>query len=117
MIKWLLKVDVFMYCRNCGNELKDSDKFCDNCGASRFGTNNDSQKNSFKVQSETQGDLFIYVALSLFLPVIGLILSIITKEEKPKAAKAGLIVSTSVLVLAILLLIFIALALSGGSFN
>ena len=117
MIKWLLKVDVFMYCRNCGNELKDSDKFCDNCGASRFGTNNDTKTNNVQVANETQTDLFVYVALSLFLPIVGLILSIITKDEKPKAAKAGLIISTSVLVLAILLLIFIALAWSGGTFN
>lgn len=24
-----------MYCRNCGNEMKDNEKFCSHCGAAR----------------------------------------------------------------------------------
>lgn len=35
-----------MYCKNCGNELKDGVKFCDKCGA-KFET--DVDKNSSEI--------------------------------------------------------------------
>lgn len=36
-----------MFCKNCGNEIKEDAAFCDKCGKSINETNNKSKKNSF----------------------------------------------------------------------
>lgn len=92
-----------MYCRNCGKQVSEGAKFCENCGASLLdscknntpmqgnSTCNNNVQNNNSFDAESSG---IVVVGALF-PVIGLILYLIWKDEKPlraySASKGALI--------------------------
>ncbi|MDY4788669.1 MAG: zinc-ribbon domain-containing protein [Bacilli bacterium] len=70
-----------MYCKNCGHELNDGDKFCPNCqapvdGNSPLATSNDSGSIGWGI-------------LGFFIPLAGLILFLVWKDEKPRTAKVA----------------------------
>lgn len=48
-----------MYCKNCGNELKDSDRFCDQCGSS---VDNEKKRGNYK---------FVLIVVLLVLVIAG----------------------------------------------
>lgn len=74
-----------MFCRNCGHEVKDGDTFCSNCGAF-VDSNNTNETNYNSIAMIDRGNPLLGV-LSFFIPIMGLILYIIWKKEKPRTAK------------------------------
>lgn len=66
-----------MYCRKCGAEIFDEAVVCPHCGVAT-GNTMPSQNDS--------GSLWWFV-LGFIIPLIGLILYIVWKDEKPKNAK------------------------------
>ncbi len=65
------------FCKNCGQEIDDEAVVCPHCGT---------QQKELKVESEDNAG-FGWGLLSFCLPIVGLILFIIWREEKPKTAK------------------------------
>ncbi len=81
-------------CRNCGKELGDQAVTCPNCGTPVAGEGG-----------------FAWGILGCCIPVVGLVLYLIWKDEKPKSAKAaglGALLAVCILVLSYIIL-FIAL--------
>lgn len=96
-----------MYCRNCGHEVDKDDTFCTNCGAliEKKPSNNNNNNNSNIASNDTEAEIKINPNIntfvdrgnpligicSFFIPVMGLILFLIWRKEKPRSAKhAGL---------------------------
>lgn len=81
-----------MFCQNCGHEVNESDRFCPYCGAAQGNTSytyfnekvNQSQKQP-PVKEDT-GNVGFGV-LAFFFPIVGLILFLCWRKEKPKTAK------------------------------
>ena len=68
-----------MFCKYCGYEMNDNDKFCAHCG--KFVDNNNNQ-----IQTNDTGS-FGWAVLGFFIPIIGLILFLVWNTERPKTAK------------------------------
>lgn len=75
-----------VFCRHCGTEIDDKAVICPHCGV---------QQKSLSEETDTGG--FGWGALGFFVPVAGLVLYLMWKQEKPKSAKAaglGALIST-----------------------
>ena len=70
-----------MYCEKCGKENKIGTKFCTNCG--------NSLNVSFNHVVKEEKGTFGWGILSFFVPIAGLILFIIWKNDRPKASKTA----------------------------
>ena len=91
------------YCRNCGKEIEDSASFCPDCGASQ-NTNNNTSQPPFQTANAAVSDEggILWGLLGCCIPVVGLILYLIWKNERPRTAKAagiGALVSVGISVL------------------
>lgn len=71
------------FCKKCGTELNESDRVCGNCGTP-VGSTNQLTTNS----TEDTGN-FGWGLLGFCIPIVGLILFLIWREEKPLNAKAA----------------------------
>ena len=96
---------IFMYCRECGKELGSHDLFCGKCGAARV-QNQQSVAQTVNTDSNNTTDKVLYGVVGFFAPLIGLILSLATRKDKPEAAKIGIIVSVIRLVLNLIYFVF-----------
>ncbi len=67
------------YCPNCGTQLNENQEVCLQCGKVITESNN-------STSSDTGG--FGWGLLGFCIPLVGLILYIVWKEEKPITAKA-----------------------------
>lgn len=67
-----------MFCRNCGQEIDDKAYVCPHCGV-KVERENTSDKDS--------GSKVGWGFLSFFVPIAGLILFCVWKNERPKTAK------------------------------
>ncbi|MDO9629673.1 MAG: zinc ribbon domain-containing protein [Acholeplasmataceae bacterium] len=98
------------YCPNCGSQVRDDQDVCLSCGKSlKMSAQN-------KVYDE-QGSTAAYAVLGFFVPIVGLILYLIWKEERPRAARSagkGALISV-VLGVSLYVVLIIILALSGYS--
>ncbi|WP_300278729.1 zinc ribbon domain-containing protein [Peptacetobacter sp.] len=63
-----------MYCKNCGREIDDKAVICPNCGVSQG------------VKPSDEGG-FGWSLLGCCIPIVGLVLYLVWKNEKPKTAK------------------------------
>lgn len=70
------------FCYNCGNELDENAYICTKCGVV-VGENK-----SNKVSTSNDNGGFGYGVLGFFFPLIGLILYLCWKDNKPNNAKA-----------------------------
>ncbi len=66
------------YCKNCGQSIDDKAVICPHCGVSQ----------------ETRPDVddnggFLWGLLGCCIPIVGLILYLVWKNERPKTAKAA----------------------------
>ena len=67
-----------MYCRNCGQELNENDRVCPACG-----TPVDNVKDEQRYSSDGWG------FLGCCFPLVGLILFLVWKDNKPRSAKSA----------------------------
>jgi uncharacterized membrane protein YvbJ len=104
------------YCRFCGKELQDGDIFCSKCGASvesqQYNHSNDFTTIFDRVDNIKDSGHLGWGLLGFLFPVIGLILFLVWKDEKPKTAlmagKGALIdVILGILITVIFIILFI----------
>lgn len=70
-----------MYCKNCGKQIDQNAVICIHCGVQQQNFNGNAVNND----SGSIG----YSLLGCCIPVVGLILFLVWKDEKPKSAKAA----------------------------
>lgn len=90
-----------MFCQKCGHEVHEEDKFCPYCGASQNNTSYTyfTTRKEEKIDTGNAG----FAVVSFFFPIVGLILFLCWRKEKPKTAKqAGLGALASLAVILIL---------------
>lgn len=90
-----------MYCSRCGAELPEGSGFCSECGNSVSTANQEVKQSS--------GSSFAWGILGFFVPLAGLVLYLVWRNDKPKDAKAAGIGALIYLGLYIVLLIFVFL--------
>jgi drug/metabolite transporter (DMT)-like permease len=69
------------YCSNCGSQLNEGADVCLNCGKSV------NSRQTINIVNDSGG--FGYGCLGFFIPLVGLILYLVWKNEKPNTAKAA----------------------------
>ena len=72
------------YCSNCGNELPENAYVCLKCGVK---VNGIKAINNKIVNKEDKGG-FGWGVLGFFIPIAGLVLYLVWKDEKPKCSKS-----------------------------
>ena len=107
-----------MYCMNCGAKCSDQAQFCANCGQPLMNANASEGNNSVQhipaasqnVAKAADAPSFGYKILGFFLPVVGLVLYLVWREQTPLRAKSagkgalwGVITLTALSVIAIIL--------------
>ncbi len=70
-----------MYCKNCGKEIDDNAYVCPNCGVKV-----ESESNVVKADADS-GSKAGWGVLSFFIPLVGLILFLMWKNERPQTSK------------------------------
>lgn len=99
-----------MYCKKCGKELKEGEEFCPACGASVNGAV--AAPDVIQSANDDSGSLG-WLFLGFFIPIVGLILFLVWKSEKPRSAKkAGLGALIGVIVYFVLMLTIIIVSAS-----
>lgn len=104
-----------MFCRNCGIELNSHDGVCQNCGENNFANANQNNQQGYQQyyqnnqqpynpyqnqqpQDQPYNPYFVpnyanmpattaLKVLSFFFPIVGIILFIIDRDQKPRSAK------------------------------
>lgn len=89
-----------MYCSKCGAKLPEGSEFCSECGNSLSETT----KNEVK---ESSGSSFAWGILGFFVPLAGLILYLVWKQERPSDAKAAGIGALTWLIVYIVIIILV----------
>ena len=112
------------YCTKCGTQLADDAKFCSSCGAAQSVTGNyqyrynDQPQNRPVTPAVNDSKSFGFALLGFFVPIVGLILYLMWKDETPLRAKSagkGALVSVIFAVLAIIACaVLFAVAVSMG---
>ena len=70
-----------MFCKNCGKEIDDKAYVCPNCGVKV------EHANDASVTDADSGARAGWGILSFLIPLVGLILFLMWKNERPKTAK------------------------------
>lgn len=100
-----------MYCKKCGKELNDGDRFCSFCG---FDNESKVEVNTTYAASNYDTGSFGWAVLGFFIPICGLILYLVWKDEKPLSAKmAGKGALVSVIINVIFWIIYIICIAAG----
>lgn len=101
-----------MYCTTCGKEIHKDAIICVHCGSS-------TKNNTGKMASNDDGNIG-WLFLGLFFPMIGLILYLIWKDEKPKSshqagkgALIGVIISVVMYIISFLLMLMLPTLMTG----
>ena len=110
-----------MYCSNCGNKINDNERYCPYCGAEQnIDYTVSAQQAANKVSNDDTGSIG-WGVLGFFIPLVGIILYCVWRNEKPLNAKIslkGAIISfilEAVLVVVYFVCIFAMLG-AGGAF-
>ena len=69
-----------MFCKNCGKEIDDQAYVCPHCGVK-------TGKNDVSPADADSGSKAGWGILSFLIPLVGLILFLMWKQERPKTAK------------------------------
>jgi len=97
------------FCTNCGNKVEGNAYVCTHCGVK---LNNDVQSS---VSDSHDNGGFGWSVLGFFVPLVGLILYLVWKNERPKTAKAaGKGALTYVIVYVIIMIIAFVIGFIGG---
>lgn len=99
-----------MYCEKCGSKNEMTSEFCTNCGNKLNKELANTNVNNTTVTNTEEKNTFGWGVLGFFIPIVGLILFICWKKDRPKASKSagiGALVSVIAYVLLIILVIVI----------
>ena len=100
-----------MYCEKCGSKNEMTSEFCTNCGNKlNKELSNTNVNNTSVINTEEEKNTFGWGVLGFFIPIVGLILFICWKKDRPKASKSagiGALVSVIANVLLSILIIVI----------
>ena len=69
------------FCSKCGKEIHEEAVVCIHCGCSISGSN--------KVVAENDGPCTWAAVLGFFIPIVGLILYLVWKDQTPQKAKSA----------------------------
>ena len=97
-----------MYCEKCGSKNEMTSDFCTNCGNKLNKEFSNVNNTTTIVYAEEEKNTFGWGVLGFFVPIVGLILFISWKKDKPKASKSagmGALVSVIARVLLAILII------------
>ena len=72
-----------MFCKNCGKEIDDRAAICPNCGVPT-----DEKAFSHNAVKENDAPSAGFAVLCFFIPILGLILYLVWKDEYPLKAKS-----------------------------
>ena len=90
------------FCPNCGTRLNNGQAFCSNCGT-KINQQPQYNQQQYNNQSIEQKGNFGWAVLGYFIPLVGLILYCVWKNERPGDARmAGKGALTSVIVSVVL---------------
>lgn len=90
-----------MNCKNCGKEFADGTKFCDQCGTkleeeiveepkeAQEKPQEEPKQENTQVQSSQDTGSIGWGVLGFFVPIVGLVLFLLWRTERPKSAKAA----------------------------
>lgn len=101
--------DIMAYCRNCGKEMPDNAKVCPSCGQV-------SQSAPTYQGSVSDDGGFLWGLLGFCVPIAGLVIYLIWKDERPNNANAagtGALVSV-VLGVVFYIFAFVLAGIAGG---
>lgn len=115
------------FCKNCGVEINEGTAFCPNCGTKQDNVNVASQpQNGVNATPQPQytsqpqavdNGGFGWGLLGCCIPIVGLVLFLVWKENKPKTAKAagvGAIVGVVLCVIYYLLMVCLGVVMYRG---
>lgn len=69
-----------MFCKNCGKEIDNQAYVCPHCGVR-------TERNDGSTADADSGSKAGWGVLSFFIPLVGLILFLMWKQERPRTAK------------------------------
>ena len=102
------------YCTNCGAYIEDNSAFCPSCGAPQASGNpsqNPAPANYNPAPAPVDKGGFGWGLLGFCIPIVGLILFLVWKDEKPRTAKAA---GKGALICVIIGVVFYIIALVAG---
>ncbi len=132
-----------MFCKNCGSQLNDESVPCPNCGYfeqpynpnqnknqqySQTGSNNHQQQNQQYYQYNNQPPRnmpapddggFLWGLAGCCVPILGLVLFLIWKDEKPNTAKAagiGALISVGLSIVYVVVMFIIGFMVAGSAY-
>ena len=77
-----------MYCKDCGKEIDDNAAMCTYCNAIQVSDEYQASQNVQTKYQQDQGGIG-YGLLGCCVPIVGLILFLVWRDEKPKSAKSA----------------------------
>lgn len=93
-----------MFCKNCGEQIDDNAVVCPHCGVAQ------EQK-----PAVVDNGGFLWGLLGCCIPIVGLILFLVWKDQKPKTAKAaGIGALVSVIIAVVYYVLVMALGVGIG---
>lgn len=99
-----------MFCPKCGAPVNPGARFCNRCGASLSTPESSQSYPDAPARSEDSGS-FGWAVLGFFIPIVGLILYLVWRSEKPRSARqAGRGALVSVILNVILVILVAALS-------
>ena len=88
------------FCRKCGTQLREDDKFCNQCGEPTGEI-----QNSIKEEPKEEGSFGAGFLLSIWLGFLGFIIAFaIDKERTKSGAKAGIVLYIIILLISFMVL-------------
>lgn len=92
------------YCKNCGKEIDDQSVVCPHCGVQQE-----------KLAASEDSGSFGWGLLGFCIPIVGLILFLVWKGDRPKTAKmAGMGALISVIIVVLFYVVVIGLGVGLG---
>lgn len=100
-----------MFCKRCGAQIDDNAKTCPFCGESQSSSNAPAPSSANPVDSGSIG----WGILGFCIPIVGLILFLVWKDQKPKTAKvAGIGALVSVIIGVVFYILMFAIGIGSA---
>ena len=77
------------FCKNCGSQINDGTMICPKCGASQNSGANNNYSGGMPPRNSYDNGGFGWGLLGFCIPLVGLILFLVWKDEKPVTAKTA----------------------------